>query len=62
MPKYPYYIPSEGVYKPWIAILLGYKKTHKVTTAEITSLIDSGADVCFCLKDYAWYDQIHEKK
>lgn len=51
MAKYPYFIPAPRVYKPWIPVLVGYKKTHKVTTAKITALIDSGADVCFCLKD-----------
>lgn len=51
MAKYPYYIPSPQVYKPWIPVFLGSRKTHKITTARITALIDSGADVCFCLKD-----------
>lgn len=51
MAKYPYYIPSANVYKPWIRVVLGYKKTHKVTPAAIVALIDSGADVCFCSKN-----------
>lgn len=51
MAKYPYFIPSPNVYKSWIRISLGYKKTHKVTPAAIVALIDSGADVCFCSKD-----------
>lgn len=50
MPKYPYYIPAPNVYKPWILVRLGFKKTHKVTQP-VTTLIDSGADVCFCSKD-----------
>ena len=50
MAKYPYYIPSPNVYKPWIRVSLGYRKTHKVTPAAIVALIDSGADVCFCSK------------
>lgn len=53
MRKYPYYIPANKVYKPWITISVGYKKTHKITPAPITALIDSGADVCFCSKDIA---------
>lgn len=51
MAKYPYYIPRDGVYKPWIPVALGYKKTHKITPVTIVALIDSGADVCFCSKD-----------
>lgn len=53
MAKYPYIaLPRKDkiVYKPWIKIRLGYSKTHKVTPA-IFTLIDSGADVCFCLTD-----------
>jgi hypothetical protein len=53
MPKYPYYIlPGRGrpVYKPIIKATLNYRKTHKVTVP-ISALIDSGADVCFCLTD-----------
>ncbi|MBI4129803.1 retroviral-like aspartic protease [Candidatus Roizmanbacteria bacterium] len=51
MAKYPYYIPSSGVYKPWIKVHLGYKKSHKITSIPIVALIDSGADVCFCSED-----------
>lgn len=51
MPKYPYFIPSDKIYKPWIKVSLGYRKTHKVTPAVIVALVDSGADVCFCSKD-----------
>ncbi len=50
MAKYPYKIlpSSEGqIYKPLISIILGLKKTHKITSS-IYALIDSGADVCFC--------------
>ena len=51
MAKYPYFIPSPNVYKSWIRVSLGYKKTHKVTPAAIVALVDSGADVCFCSKN-----------
>lgn len=54
MAKYPYKIlptsPGGQVYKPLIPVILGLKKTHKITTA-IYALIDSGADVCFCSMD-----------
>lgn len=50
MAKYPYFIPSPNVYKPWIRVSLNYKKTHKFTPGGIVALIDSGADVCFCAK------------
>lgn len=50
MAKYPYFIPSPNVYKPWIRVALNYKKTHKVTPGGIVALIDSGADVCFCAR------------
>lgn len=53
MAKYPYIaLPRKEkiVYKPWIRIRLGYSKSHKVTPSLFT-LIDSGADVCFCLTD-----------
>lgn len=50
MAKYPYYIPSPNVYKPWIRISLRYRKTHRITPGGIVALIDSGADVCFCAK------------
>lgn len=53
MRKFPYYIPQNKIYKPWIPVQIGYKKTHKITPASITALIDSGADVCFCSKDIA---------
>jgi len=55
MAVYPYYkVPAKPkpVYKPWILARLGYKKTHKVT-ASFPSLIDSGADSCFCSEDVA---------
>ena len=51
MAKYPYYVPTKNVYKPWIRVNLGYKKTHKITPAAVHALIDSGADVCFCSTD-----------
>lgn len=50
MAKYPYFIPAPKVYKPWIKVLLNYKKTHRITSGGIVALIDSGADVCFCAK------------
>ncbi len=62
MPKYPYTIPGEGIYKPWIEVALGYKKTHKVTPASIIALIDSGADVCFCSKTIGEWLRIQFKK
>ena len=66
MPKYPYTIlPADAhpVYKPLVRVNLNYKKTHKVTLP-IIALIDSGADVCFCLKDIgAWLGiQFRKKK
>jgi hypothetical protein len=52
MADFPYVIlPSkEGkeVCKPLIPVVLNYFKTHKITPS-IMALIDSGADVCFCL-------------
>lgn len=51
MRKYPYYNPSKDLYKPWITVRLGCNKTHKITSAPIIALIDSGADVCFCSTD-----------
>lgn len=53
MRKFSYYIPENKVYKPWITVGIGYRKTHKITIAPITALIDSGADVCFCSKEIA---------
>lgn len=53
MAKYPYVIlPPEDnpVFKPLVAVSLGYKKTHKVIPYAILSLIDSGADMCLCKK------------
>ncbi|EKE06047.1 MAG: hypothetical protein ACD_19C00103G0001 [uncultured bacterium] len=50
MLNFPYTIlPSKKgkVYKPYINVVLNYKKTHKVTLPT-KALIDSGADVCFC--------------
>lgn len=38
-------------YLPLAKVRLGYKKTHKITPVPIAALIDSGADVCFCM-DY----------
>lgn len=61
MRKYPYYIPENKVYKPWITVGIGYKKTHKITPAPITALIDSGADVCFCSKDISDFLGVSEK-
>lgn len=64
MAKYPYVtLPSkEGlVYKPWINVSLGYKKTHKITYP-VAALIDSGADVCFCAKDIGIWLGIQFKK
>lgn len=53
MAKYPYKIlPSADgqVYKPLIPVILGFNKTHKITSS-IYTLIDSGSDVCFCSMD-----------
>ncbi len=53
MAKYPYKVlpfPGGQVYKPLVPVILGFKKTHKITTP-IYALIDSGADVCFCSID-----------
>lgn len=61
MRKYPYYIPADNVYKPWITVSIGYKKSHKITPAPITALIDSGADVCFCSKDIGNFLGVNEK-
>lgn len=61
MRKYPYYIPADGVYKPWITVNIGYKKTHKITPAPITALIDSGADVCFCSEDITRFLGVNRK-
>ena len=51
MVKYPYTIPGDNVYKPWLPVRLGYRKTHKIMPASVIALIDSGADVCFCEKN-----------
>lgn len=54
MSKYNYLeLPSKNdiVYKPYVYVRLGYKKTHKVTTSLVAALVDSGSDVCFCRKD-----------
>ena len=52
MADFPYVVlPSKDggeVTKPLIPIVLNYTKTHKITPS-IMALIDSGADVCFCL-------------
>ncbi|MBI2443107.1 MAG: retroviral-like aspartic protease [Candidatus Levybacteria bacterium] len=61
MRKYPYYIPQSKVYKPWIPVAIGYKKTHRITPAPITALIDSGSDVCFCSKSIAVFLQVSRK-
>ncbi len=61
MRKYPYYIPANKIYKPWITVSIGYKKAHKITPAPITALIDSGADVCFCSKEIADFLSVNEK-
>ena len=55
MRKFPYFIPAAKIYKPWIPVSIGYKRTYKITVAPITALIDSGADVCFCSGDIANY-------
>lgn len=49
MASYPYVVlpGPKPVYKPWIRVMLGYEKTHKVTHG-VVALVDSGADVCFC--------------
>lgn len=52
---YPYYIPVANVYKPWIRVTLDYKRTHKVLPSGVIALIDSGADVCFCSEDIAFW-------
>ncbi len=49
MPKYSYTTPQPGVFKPWIAVILNNRKTHKTTFA-VTALVDSGADICLCEK------------
>lgn len=61
MRKYPYYIPAEKVYKPWIPVNIGFGKTHKMTPSTIVALIDSGADVCFCSKIIADFLGITQK-
>lgn len=53
MATYPYIEPQKGVFKPWVGVRLGYKKTHKVTPTPHVALIDSGADVNFCLYNIA---------
>jgi len=60
MSKYPYFILSDKVYKPWIPIRLKFK--HKVTTAPIIALVDSGADVCLCSMDIGMWLGINFKK
>jgi len=52
--KYPYIIPQPEVYKPYIPVILNFKKTHKVTS-NIMALVDSGADVCFCSENIAFW-------
>lgn len=61
MHKYPYYIPANKVYKPWIPVSIEYKKTHKIIPAPIIGLIDSGADVCFCSKEIANFLGVSDK-
>lgn len=61
MRKYPYYIPSDKTYKPWITVSIGYKKSHKITPL-ITALIDSGSDVCFCSKEIVDFLGVDKKK
>ena len=65
MPKYPYIVlPGKirPVYKPLIKITLHYQKTDKITLP-ITTLIDSGADSCFCLKNIGiWLGIKFDKK
>lgn len=65
MSRYPYVIlPSNvgPVYKPLIRVNLLHQKTHKATP-QITALIDSGADVCFCLRSIGiWLGISFDKK
>ena len=61
MHKYSYYIPTNKVYKPWIPVSLGYKKTHVIIPGALTALIDSGSDVCFCSQEIATFLGIQEK-
>ncbi len=62
MRKYQYYVPAPKIYKPWISVKIGYRKTNKITPAAITALIDSGSDVCFCSKDIADFLGINKKQ
>ncbi len=62
MRKYQYYLPAPKVYKPWIPVKIGYKKTNKITYAQVTALIDSGADVCFCSRDIADFLGVQKKQ
>lgn len=61
MHKYRYYTPATNVYKPWIPVRIGFKKTHHVTPASVIALIDSGADVCFCSQDIADFLGVSKK-
>lgn len=61
MRKFPYYVPENKIYKPWIPAKIGYSKTHKITPTSITALIDSGSDVCFCSKKIADFLEVSSK-
>ena len=62
MSKYQYFSLGNNIYKPWISVTLGYKKTSRITSPSI-ALIDSGADVCLCSKDIGiWLGIPFDKK
>lgn len=57
MSKYSYTaLPGRlgPIYKPFIPVTLEYKKTRKITSA-VYALVDSGADVCFCMENIAFW-------
>jgi hypothetical protein len=41
-------VAKKEVYAPLAKVRLSFHKTHKITPVPVASLIDSGADVCFC--------------
>ena len=53
--KFPYTILAPDACKPLIPMRLCYEKTHKVLPSNIMALVDSGADVCFCSEDIAFW-------
>lgn len=63
MASYPYTVlpGPQPVYKPWIRVVLGFEKTHKITQG-IVALVDSGADVCFCTLDIGLWLGMQFKK